>query len=88
MKREATSVSQFLGANLMTRRFLGLLLTTLLLVVVSTVQAQQPKKVPRLGYLSGSDSMGAARGVEAFRQGRQDLGYIEGRDILIEYRYA
>jgi putative ABC transport system substrate-binding protein len=46
------------------------------------------KESPRLGYLSGSDPQRAARGAEAFRQALQDLGYVEGRNILIEYRYA
>jgi putative ABC transport system substrate-binding protein len=50
--------------------------------------AQQPKKVPRIGFLSGvSPSTNPAR-VEAFRQGLRDLGYVEGKNILIEYRFA
>src|SRR5262249_13725429 len=48
--------------------------------------AQQPKKVPRVGWL------GAARTseprMEAFRQGLHEFGYIEGKNIVIEYRYA
>jgi ABC-type uncharacterized transport system substrate-binding protein len=60
----------------------------MLFALWSVAEAQQAKKVPRIGYLSGSDPKGAARGVEAFRQGLQDLGYIEGRNILIEYRHA
>ena len=47
--------------------------------------AQQPAKVPRIGFLSGSGNPFA---VEAFRQGLRDLGYTEGKNILIEYRYA
>ncbi len=51
--------------------------------------AQQPKKVPRIGYVSGSgDANNPGPYVEAFRQGLRDLGYIEGKNILVEYRYA
>ncbi len=51
-------------------------------------QAQQPKKVPRIGYLSGTgDSNTPGPNVEALRQGLEDLGYIEGKNILVEYRY-
>ncbi|MBI2349429.1 MAG: ABC transporter substrate-binding protein [Deltaproteobacteria bacterium] len=52
-------------------------------------QAQQTKKVPRIGYLDASgDSSAPSPSLEAFRQGLRDLGYIEGRNILVEYRYA
>ncbi len=51
-------------------------------------EAQQPKKVPRIGYLSGvSPSANAAR-IEAFRQGLRELGYVEGKNIVIEWRFA
>ena len=50
--------------------------------------AQQPKKVPRIGYLLGSLSAGDQARIEAFRQGLRELGYIEGKDIVIEYRSA
>jgi putative ABC transport system substrate-binding protein len=50
--------------------------------------AQQPKKVPRIGFLfTVSASSGAPR-IEAFRQGLRELGYVEGNNILLEYRYA
>jgi len=51
-------------------------------------EAQQQKKVPRIGFLVGaSPSTNAAR-TEAFRQGLRELGYVEGKNIVIEYRYA
>jgi ABC-type uncharacterized transport system substrate-binding protein len=51
-------------------------------------QAQQPTKVPRIGYLTaGSLSTSSAR-IEAFRQGLRELGYVEGKNIVIEWRYA
>jgi ABC-type uncharacterized transport system substrate-binding protein len=48
-------------------------------------QAQQPTKIPRIGYLGGSFLVGRA---EAFRQGLRELGYIEGKNIVIEFRYT
>ena len=60
----------------------------LLLFGVHAVEAQQPKKVPRIGYLLGSLSAGDQARIEAFRQGLRELGYIEGKDIVIEYRSA
>ena len=50
-------------------------------------EAQQSKKVPRIGYVSSGDPSTEPR-LAAFRRGLRDLGYIEGKNILIEYRYA
>ncbi len=59
-----------------------------LLAVAVIAQAQQPAKVPRIGYLSRTgDSKNPGPQVEGFRQGLRDLGYIEGKNILVEYRY-
>ena len=49
--------------------------------------AQQPKKVPRVGYLAAVSASADAPRLEAFRQGLRDLGYIEGQNIVIEYRH-
>ena len=55
---------------------------------LSLAEAQQPAKIPRIGFLaSGSPSAYASR-TEAFRQGLRQLGYVEGKTIAIEYRYA
>ena len=65
-----------------------LTLCAMLLALCSSAQAQQPTKVPRIGYLSPtSPSVSPAR-IEAFRQGLRELGYVEGKNIVIEYRYA
>jgi putative ABC transport system substrate-binding protein len=54
----------------------------------ASAEAQQPKKIPRIGYLSGAgDPSNPGPNVEAFRRGLQELGYIEGKNILVEYRY-
>jgi putative ABC transport system substrate-binding protein len=68
----------------MKSKFLFWLLTTFLLATTAPAEAQQPKKVPRIGYLSTGSRPSAD--VEAFQQGLRDLGYIEGQNITIEYR--
>jgi putative ABC transport system substrate-binding protein len=52
------------------------------------VQAQQPTKVPRIGYLGGVPPSANAARIEAFRQGLRELGYVEGKNIVIEWRHA
>jgi putative ABC transport system substrate-binding protein len=74
--------------NLMRKKVLVFTLSAMLLALCLSAQAQQSKKVPRVGYLSVlSPSSDAAR-FEAFRQGLRELGYIEGQNIAIEPRYA
>src|SRR5947207_428975 len=50
--------------------------------------AQQPAKVPPIGYLSAPPLSVSAARIEAFRQGLRELGYVEGKNIVIEYRWA
>lgn len=65
------------------------LLATLLLTTAPPAEAQRPKKVARIGYLStNGDPSNPPPFVEAFRQALRDLGYVEGKNILVEYRYA
>jgi putative ABC transport system substrate-binding protein len=73
----------------MNKKIVFIAVAILFLVIVHRVEAQQPKKIPRVGYVSGSgDASNPGPLVEAFRQGLRDLGYIEGKNILVEYRYA
>jgi putative ABC transport system substrate-binding protein len=66
----------------------AVLVLTILLATCPSAEAQQPKKIPRIGYLSGAgDPSNPGPNVEAFRRGLQELGYIEGKNILVEYRY-
>jgi putative ABC transport system substrate-binding protein len=51
-------------------------------------EAQQPKKVPRIGYLAAAPSSANPARIEAFRQGVRELGYVEGKNIVIEWRFA
>ncbi len=59
-------------------------LSALLFAICSVVQAQQPTKIPRIGFLSGSGIPNP--NIEAFRQELRYLGYVEGKNILVEYR--
>ena len=63
------------------------MLATVILAFIHLAEAQQPKKVPRIGFLGSSVSASPAR-IEAFRQGLRELGYVEGKNIVIEWRYA
>ena len=60
----------------------------MLFALCSSAAAQQPKKIPRLGYLSNGDPATESTRAEAFRRALRDLGYVEGQNIAIEYRYA
>ena len=68
----------------MRRELLSWALATVFLATVSFADAQQPTKIPRIGYL-GTSVPSPAR-IEAFRQGLRELGYVEGKNISIEYR--
>ena len=73
----------------MSRRVLVLfcLLITVLLIT-GFAEAQQPKKVPRIGFVSGAgNANNPGPNIEAFRRALRDLGYIEEKNILTEYRY-
>ena len=59
-----------------------------LLAAPLIAQAQQAAKVARIGYLTGANPSASPHQTEAFRQGLRDLGYVEGRDLVIEYRSA
>jgi putative ABC transport system substrate-binding protein len=64
------------------------LLVSLVLASVQPAQAQQPKKVPLIGYLSSSDPATESTRAETIRLALRDRGYIEGQNIAFEYRYA
>jgi putative ABC transport system substrate-binding protein len=70
------------------RRAIGLVFNALIFALSSTVQAQQPTKVPRIGYLSGTSFSVLSSRIEAFQQGLRELGYVEGKNIVIEWRSA
>jgi ABC-type uncharacterized transport system substrate-binding protein len=59
-----------------------------LLVASLTAEAQPPKTVPRIGLLITNSRAAESTNIEAFRRGLQALGYVEGQNIMLEYRYA
>jgi putative ABC transport system substrate-binding protein len=63
-------------------------LPVLILATIHLAHAQQPNKIPRIGYLHSGPSATPPATLEAFRQGLRDLGYVEGKTITIEYRFA
>jgi putative tryptophan/tyrosine transport system substrate-binding protein len=70
------------------KRFFVFALSAMLLTLCFSVQAQQPKKVARIGYLSPRDRASESTRSEPIRLALRELGYIEGQNITIEYRYA
>jgi putative tryptophan/tyrosine transport system substrate-binding protein len=66
----------------------ALLVLFVLLTVAARVQAQQAKKVPRIGYLLALDPASESTRFEGIRLALRELGYIEGQNIAIEHRYA
>jgi putative tryptophan/tyrosine transport system substrate-binding protein len=70
----------------MNRKIFCLALCALLLTLTVPVEAQQPKKIPRIGYLTVASLSSNVARVEAFRQGLRELGYVEGKNIVIEWR--
>ena len=76
-------------SKIQNRKWVGLSVIAFVLVVVGAVaQAQQPKKVPRIGYLAPTDPATESISAEAIRLALRELGYIEGQNISTEYRYA
>ena len=70
-------------------KWLGLSIIAFVLAMSGAVaHAQQTKKVPRIGYLSPLSASRSTAGLEAFRQGLRESGYVEGKNILIEYRWS
>jgi ABC-type uncharacterized transport system substrate-binding protein len=63
-------------------------LTTILLTTVSLAEAQQPKKVPRIGYIGLNRREEVANIVKAFEDALQELGYREGRNMALDFRFA
>lgn len=73
---------------LVPRLTLCLALCAMLFGLSSPVEAQQPKRIPRIGVVEATSKAGAAGRIEAFRHGLRDLGHTEGQTVSIEIRYA
>ena len=61
-------------------------ISAMLFALCVSVQAQQPKKIPRIGLLISASTAATAPYIESFRQGLRELGYIEGKNIILEIR--
>jgi polar amino acid transport system substrate-binding protein len=72
----------------MMTRFAGYTLCALLCVSSYPVGAQEPKNIPRLGFLSAGASQDDKDRLAVFREGLRELGYVEAKNILLEYRFA
>jgi putative ABC transport system substrate-binding protein len=68
--------------------FSRLTLCALLFALCVPARAQQPKGMPRIGWLGAGSSPSQLPRTEAFRQGLRELGYVEGKNIVVEYRHA
>src|SRR5436853_5800861 len=65
----------------------SILVAVVLLALGVIAEAQQPPRVPRIGYMAAVSASADAPRLEAFRQGLRDRGYIEGQNITIDYRH-
>jgi ABC-type uncharacterized transport system substrate-binding protein len=65
-----------------------LTLSAMLFALCGSAEAQQPGKIPRIGFLSAASPSTISARIDAFRQGLRELGYLEGKNIVIEWRFA
>ena len=72
----------------MKKTALSSILVVVVLLAAVTAEAQQSTKIPRIGYLSGGFASSGAPRIDGFRQGLGELGYVEGKNIVIESRHA
>src|SRR6266705_2969266 len=86
--RSQTSEIGKAGRTPMTKKIILLALCSLLLAPCSAVDAQQARKIFRIGFLDNSTASGIAVLSEAFRQEMSKLGWVEGKNIAMEYRFG
>jgi putative ABC transport system substrate-binding protein len=72
----------------MKKSIFGLILGAMVLSLCVSAKAQQPGKIPRIGVLISASPSIASRRIQAFQQALGELGYVEGKNIIMEYRYA
>jgi ABC-type uncharacterized transport system substrate-binding protein len=72
----------------MSKKLGSFALCAMLFALSSSADAQQPTKISRIGFLGASSASTLAARIEALRQGLRELGYVEGKSIVIEYRWA
>jgi len=72
----------------MSKKVIRLALSTMLFALSFAADAQQPTKIPRIGYLTGTSWGISSTRIDTLRQGLRELGYVEGKNFIIEYRSA
>jgi putative ABC transport system substrate-binding protein len=72
----------------MNQRIFALVVGVMLFALCVSADAQQPTKVPRIGYVMAQSRSTASVRIDPFRQGLRELGYVEGKNIVIEWRFA
>jgi len=72
----------------MSKTIAVVIFTAVMLATISPTWAQQPTKIPRIGVLAGNPFSLNTANIEAFKQGLRELGYVEGKNIVIEWRSA
>jgi ABC-type uncharacterized transport system substrate-binding protein len=77
-----------LAGEVMKKTLFGLALTSMLFALCLPAEAQLAQKIPRIGILELASPAASASQLKAFRQGLRELGYVEGKNIILEYRYA
>jgi len=80
--------STLLTAKDMKKKITVFAVSAMLFALCGSVDAQQPKKLPRIGYLTSTSPSSQSANREAFQQSLRELGYTEGKNILIEWRAA
>ena len=80
--------STLLTSKDMKKKIVVLTLCAMLLALCSSTQAQQPTKISRIGRLAIASQSAESARIEAFRNGMRDLGYVEGKNIVVEWRFA
>src|SRR6185503_18271277 len=66
----------------------SILIVAVQLTIGVVAEAQQPTKIPRIGYLSANSLSTSPARIKAFRQGLRELGYVEGKNFVIEWRFG
>jgi putative tryptophan/tyrosine transport system substrate-binding protein len=88
VRNKATKNFRFSIGRLEQKKIFCSTLGALLFALCLSAQAQQPTKIPRIGFLITSSPSVIAPRMDAFQQGLRDLGYVEGKNIVIERRHA
>jgi putative ABC transport system substrate-binding protein len=87
--RFGVSVSDNRKSKIENRKLVGIVALVITLAMCGAVaEAQQPKKIPRIGYLSNGDPASESARSEAIRLALHKRGHIEGQNVAIDYRYA